>query len=132
MCKPEYKIQDADENTVLKIIGPCCTCSCAGDVEFQVYDNNDQPCGQIRKQWTGIVKELFTDADNFGVTFPMDLDAKIKATLLGAVFLIVRKSLQSSDVLVVYVSDVRCFVSLQDFMFFEKEQNKEEVNVGMM
>ena len=31
-----------------------------------------------------------------------------------------------------WVSDVRCFVSLQDFMFFEKEQNKEEVNVGMM
>ena len=36
VCKPEYKIQDADENTVLKIVGPCCTCSCWGDVEFQV------------------------------------------------------------------------------------------------
>ena len=45
--------------------------------------------GQIRKQWTGLVKEMFTDADNFGVTFPMDLDVNVKATLLGAIFLIV-------------------------------------------
>ena len=45
--------------------------------------------GQITKQWSGLAKEVFTDADNFGVTFPMDLDVKAKATTLGAVFLIV-------------------------------------------
>ena len=64
----------------------------------QVYTKDDTPCGQIRKQWSGIVKEMFTDADNFGVTFPMDLDAKVKATMLGAVFLIV-----SSRVVCVYM-----------------------------
>ena len=47
------------------------------------------PVGRISKQWTGLVKEVFTDADNFGVTFPMDLDVKIKATTLAATFLIV-------------------------------------------
>ena len=31
---------------------------------------------------------MFTDADNFGVTFPIDLDVKMKATLLGATILI--------------------------------------------
>ena len=31
---------------------------------------------------------MFTDAQNFGVTFPIDLDVKMKATLLGATFLI--------------------------------------------
>jgi hypothetical protein len=46
--------------------------------------------GQICKQWTGLVKEMFTDADNFGITFAMDLDVNAKATLLGAIFLIVR------------------------------------------
>ena len=51
--------------------------------------DGETPVGQIRKQWSGIVKEMFTDADNFGITFPMDLDVNIKATLLGAVFLIV-------------------------------------------
>lgn len=45
--------------------------------------------GKISKQWTGFLKEAFTDADNFGVAFPMDLDVKIKAVMIGACFLIV-------------------------------------------
>lgn len=45
--------------------------------------------GRISKQWTGFEAEAFTDADNFGLQFPMDLDVKIKAVLLGACFLIV-------------------------------------------
>ena len=45
--------------------------------------------GKISKQWTGFVRENYTDADNFGASFPMDLDVKMKAVLLGAVFLIV-------------------------------------------
>jgi len=44
--------------------------------------------GKISKQWTGLVKESFTDADNFGISFPVDLDVKMKASLLGALFLI--------------------------------------------
>ena len=35
--------------------------------------------GKISKQWTGVMKEAFTDADNFGVNFPVDLDVKVKA-----------------------------------------------------
>ena len=45
--------------------------------------------GRVTKQWSGLVKEAFTDADNFGISFPIDLDVNVKATLLGAVFLIV-------------------------------------------
>lgn len=48
--------------------------------------------GKISKQWTGLVRETFTDADNFGISFPMDLDVKIKAVLFGACFLIVSKN----------------------------------------
>ncbi|CAH1781696.1 unnamed protein product, partial [Owenia fusiformis] len=108
ILKPKYKIQNAAGDTVLIIDGPCCTCNICGDVEFQVYSSDGEtPVGQIRKQWTGLVKEMFTDADNFGITFPQDLDVNVKATLLGAVFLI-------------------------DFMFFEKEQNEETHTVGMM
>ena len=33
---------------------------------------------------------MFTTADNFGITFPMDLDVKMKACMIGALFLIVR------------------------------------------
>ncbi|VDP77361.1 unnamed protein product, partial [Schistosoma curassoni] len=45
--------------------------------------------GRITRKWSNIVQEFFTDADNFGVSFPMDLDVKVKAILLAAVFLIV-------------------------------------------
>lgn len=45
--------------------------------------------GKILKQWSGLMKEYMTDADNFGITFPMDLDVKMKAVMMGACFLIV-------------------------------------------
>jgi len=45
--------------------------------------------GKVTKQWSGVAREAFTDADNFGVNFPMDLDVRIKTVLLAAVFLIV-------------------------------------------
>lgn len=54
----------------------------------------DETCsvGRISKQWTGFLKEAVTDADNFGITFPMDLDVKMKAVMIGACFLIVSLS----------------------------------------
>ncbi|KAG8281077.1 Phospholipid scramblase 1 [Homalodisca vitripennis] len=62
--------------------------------------------GRISKQWTGLLREAFTDADYFGITFPMDLDVRMKAVMLGACFLI-------------------------DAMFFEKSGNQERDRPGM-
>lgn len=45
--------------------------------------------GKISKQWTGLLREAFSDADNFGIQFPLDLDVKMKAVMIGACFLIV-------------------------------------------
>lgn len=45
--------------------------------------------GKISKQWTGLLREAFTDSDNFGIQFPMDLDVRMKAVMIGACFLIV-------------------------------------------
>ena len=42
----------------------------------------------IQKKWSGLAKEAFTDADNFGVTFPPDWPVEKKTLALGAVFLI--------------------------------------------
>ncbi|XP_078522633.1 phospholipid scramblase 1-like [Lissotriton helveticus] len=98
-CLPKFTVQNEKKEGVLKIIGPCVTCSCCGDVNFEVKSlDESQDVGRISKQWSGFVKEAFTDADNFGIQFPMDLDVKIKAALLGACFLI-------------------------DFMFFEHKQD---------
>ncbi|KAL8559225.1 hypothetical protein ACOMHN_040349 [Nucella lapillus] len=88
-CIPRYKIQDAKDEIVLRIEGPCCRCNICGDIEFDVTSKDgDTHVGTISKQWSGLAKEIFTDADNFGVTFPLDMDVKTKATTLGAVFLI--------------------------------------------
>ena len=55
----------------------------------KVLTNDGSEVGKITKQWSGLAREAFTDSDNFGVTFPMDLDVRCKITLLAAVFLIV-------------------------------------------
>ena len=48
-----------------------------------------QSIGRISKQWSGLLKEVFTDTDNFGIQFPLDMDVKMKAVLMGTCFLIV-------------------------------------------
>ncbi|NWX82022.1 PLS1 scramblase, partial [Nothoprocta pentlandii] len=88
-CLPKFTIQDEKRTDILKIIGPCVVCSCCEDINFEVKSIDETlPVGRISKQWTGFVKEAFTDADNFGITFPIDLDVKMKAVMIGACFLI--------------------------------------------
>ncbi|KAF1380602.1 hypothetical protein PFLUV_G00165590 [Perca fluviatilis] len=95
-CLPKFSIQGPNKETLMKLEGPCFACNCCGDVNFELKSKDgDTPIGRISKQWSGLLKEVFTDADNFGIQFPLDLDVKMKAVLMGACFLI-------------------------DFMFFEK------------
>lgn len=56
---------------------------------MQIHGKDGNSIGRISKQWSGLIKEGLTDADNFGINFPMDLDVRIKAVLMGACFLIV-------------------------------------------
>uniref|UniRef100_H3AUK0 Phospholipid scramblase n=1 Tax=Latimeria chalumnae TaxID=7897 RepID=H3AUK0_LATCH len=87
---PKFSIQNVERETVLKVTGSCCMCNCCGDVVFDVKTRDEsRSVGRISKQWSGLLKEVFTDTDNFGIQFPMDLDVKMKATLMGACFLIV-------------------------------------------
>lgn len=93
---PKLAIQGPNRETVLMLEGPCCACNCCGDVNFELKAlDSDKPIGRTSKQWGGMTREVFTDTDNFSIQFPLDLDVKMKAVLLGACFLI-------------------------DFMFFEK------------
>ncbi|KAM9006119.1 phospholipid scramblase 3 isoform X1 [Sarcophilus harrisii] len=90
---PKFSIQDADRQTLLRVVGPCCACGCGSDTNFEVKTKDEsRSVGRISKQWGGIVPEALTDADQFGLQFPLDLDVRLKAVLLGAAFLIVRKS----------------------------------------
>ncbi len=53
-----------------------------------IINKNGREIGKITKRWTGLLKEGFTDADNFGIIFPVDSNKEEKCLLLGAVFLI--------------------------------------------
>uniref|UniRef100_A0A8C1SV61 Phospholipid scramblase n=1 Tax=Cyprinus carpio TaxID=7962 RepID=A0A8C1SV61_CYPCA len=95
---PKFTIQNERKESV----GPFCECKCCSDVIWGMVMSLDKTSviGRISKQLTGFEAEAFTDADNFGLQFPMDLDAEIKAVVLGGCFLI-------------------------DFMYFEHTQKQE-------
>merc|ERR1719153_1578187 len=59
-----------------------------GNAEFVLTDNKGEEVGKISKKWGGALKEMFTDADTFSVTFPKDLDSKTKAILFGTAILV--------------------------------------------
>ncbi len=91
MFQPKFVIKNAQGDVVLRMEGPFCTFSICGNVEFKVLSRDGgSEVGKISKQWSGLVREAFTDSDNFGINFPMDLDVRMKAVMLGACFLIVR------------------------------------------
>ncbi|CAG9855392.1 unnamed protein product [Phyllotreta striolata] len=86
---PSFALKNASGDTVLRIEGPLCTWSICGDVEFKIMSGDGAvQVGKISKQWSGLMREMFTDTDYFGITFPMDLDVRMKAVMLGACFLI--------------------------------------------
>eukprot|EP01051_Picozoa_sp_SAG22_P003129 SAG22_NODE_149_length_17456_cov_5.058363_4_plen_383_part_00 len=92
-----------DGTTCYKIEGPICICDgpCCGDQVFNITDPSGQPvaapgsvCGQaeIRKLggegFADAIQQQFTDADNFGCTFPPAATPAQKSIILSAVFLL--------------------------------------------
>lgn len=119
ICTPQYSIKNGAGDTVLKIGGPFLAFSCCGDVVFDVLTRDKTTkVGKITKQWSGLAREMFTDADTFGVTFPIDLDVQVKAVLLATTFLIV------SILFNIYDFSLTNAFLFQDFMFFESTDSK--------
>jgi uncharacterized protein YxjI len=77
-----YSVLNSSGKEVFQLLGPI-----LHPWTFNIK-NNDVEYGKITKKWSGLLKEGFTDADNFGVVFPKEWDIKLKALFLGAVFLI--------------------------------------------
>ncbi|MCD6364810.1 MAG: scramblase [Planctomycetes bacterium] len=88
-----YAVLDDNGHEIFELFGPI-----LHPWTFEVR-REGRTLGKITKKWSGLLKEGFTDADNFGIAFPPDLEVVQKALLLGAVFLI-------------------------DFVHFEKKQKK--------
>lgn len=51
-------------------------------------EQNGREVGTLQKRWSGFGKEMFTDADNFGVTFGDLRDARLRTLIVAATFLI--------------------------------------------
>lgn len=99
-CIPSFKIYNHQNDHALDIDGQfeLLMSLCCNDVDFLIKDKNGVQVGLLQKKWMGFCQEIGTDADNFKIVFPVGMDVKLKAVLLGAVFLV-------------------------DFMYFENTRN---------
>eukprot|EP00698_Gefionella_okellyi_P008635 TRINITY_DN214_c0_g1_i2.p1 TRINITY_DN214_c0_g1~~TRINITY_DN214_c0_g1_i2.p1 ORF type:complete len:296 (+),score=37.50 TRINITY_DN214_c0_g1_i2:41-889(+) len=80
---------DAQGTHIFEIFGPCCSPWTFYVRRPRNADGSEgQSIGTIRKKWSGILKEMLTDADNFGCDFEPSLPRHHKALILAAVFLI--------------------------------------------
>ncbi|CAG5104295.1 Oidioi.mRNA.OKI2018_I69.chr1.g1183.t1.cds [Oikopleura dioica] len=103
--RPVFSIQNAYDQEVLRIVGPMVTINCCSNVEFEVVTADDIVVGKVSKLWSGMAQEMFTDSDNFGINFPIDLDVNIKLTLMASVFLIVnmKQMIMNLDILELFL-----------------------------
>ena len=77
-----YSVTDATGAEICQLFGPLLK-----PWTFQIKHEGIE-LGTIHKKWSGLGKEALTNADNFGIEFPSDCPAAVKAIFLGAVFLI--------------------------------------------
>ena len=77
-----YTVEDPAGQEIFQLFGPI-----LHPWTFNIK-RGDEELGAITKKWSGFLKEGFTDADIFGVTFPASWDIRTKALFMGAVFLI--------------------------------------------
>lgn len=88
-CFPTFLVLDSDQKEVLWVQGPLITSACCNDVVFDIYCKGGTiKLGMVSKNWSGACREAATDIDNFTLVFPLDLDVKVKAVLLGTLILI--------------------------------------------
>lgn len=73
--------------------------------------NENLTIGKISKYWSGFVNNVFTNADNFGIHVPADLDVRVKASMIGACFLFVSMVLKSVTDLFLSLSIVNYSIS---------------------
>ena len=102
-CVPKYGIFNATGDVQTHVLHQptCCggicpnycaegLCTCR--IPFYIYealkDEEGSQVSSITKVWSGMGKELFTDADTFEVTSPSAADGTTKASIMGACFLL--------------------------------------------
>ncbi|KAF0298079.1 Phospholipid scramblase 2 [Amphibalanus amphitrite] len=89
LLRPLLVVCRPDGSEALHVRGPALRWAACCGSDFSVLSADDgEELGFITKTWSGLARELFTDSDRYGIVFPEDLEVDVKATLLGAAFLI--------------------------------------------
>lgn len=83
-----FSILNAEGSVILGINGPPLNFACFYDINYEIVALDGTRIGNITKHYAGFCCDTFADFDDFTIDFPADLDATVKATLLGAVSLI--------------------------------------------
>ena len=80
----KYTVEGRDGQEVATLFGPIFR-----PWTFQIQlPGSDAEVGLIQKKWSGLLKEAFTDADNFWVDFAAISDPRLRAVLFAATVLI--------------------------------------------
>lgn len=76
----EFLVMNSQEDVLLIMRGG------PDDLEIYTPDLNDELGRLSVHHWHGIMHEVRRSHSDYGITFPIDLDVRVKAVLLGAVF----------------------------------------------
>jgi len=78
----KFTVHDASGNEIAALHGPLFR-----PWTFKILVSG-QEVGKITKQWSGLLKEAFTDADTFGVQYGPSMDERLRTLSMAATFLI--------------------------------------------
>eukprot|EP01080_Neovahlkampfia_damariscottae_P010225 gene10225-2645_t len=78
----EYLLYDQNDKLLSKISG-----NITAPWTFNIHKNEKQ-VGKVHKEFSGLIKEMFTDSDNFTVNFDDDLSLNEKILIFSSTFLI--------------------------------------------
>ena len=94
-CDPTFDVFNGVGQQKYTIRAVCCQCGLlcnkCSEVKFDIFstfNSNEGPVGSITKKFSGLLQEMFTDADNFEVIFPNDATPEDKLMLIGATLMI--------------------------------------------
>jgi uncharacterized protein YxjI len=77
-----YHVESRTGQTLAELFGPSLR-----PWTFEIRQN-DREVGLVQKKWSGLGKEMFTDADNFGVDLAAIRESRLKLLVFAAVVLI--------------------------------------------
>lgn len=86
LLRKSYAVHDAQEQLLLTIKGSPCT----QPKEHKILEAQGEPVGRMSKAWADLDRILFGKQSLVGISFPLDLDVRLKTNLIGACFLAYR------------------------------------------